>query len=158
MTPRHKQRLAFVVILLVGFAVAASLVLYSLEKNLLYFYTPAQVAQEIPPVGRTFNLGGMVVPGSITRGDSVSFALSDDRAITRVVYRGLLPDLFGEGQGAVATGRLREDGVFAADSVLAKHDENYMPPGVAETLGKQPLGIAAPDSAAGRGPGAPPAR
>ena len=144
MTPRRRQRLAFVVILLVGFAAAASLVLYSFEKNLLYFYTPAQVAQKIPPAGRTFNLGGMVVPGSIVRGDLVSFELSDDRAITRVVYRGLLPDLFGDGQGAVATGRLREDGVFAADTVLAKHDENYMPPGIAESLGEQPLGVAVP--------------
>ncbi len=148
MTPRRKQRLAFIVILLAGFSVAAALVLYSLEKNLLYFYTPTQVAREMPPVDRTFNLGGMVVPGSIRRGERVHFELSDSESTTRVVYHGLLPDLFGDGQGAVATGRLRDDGVFAADTVLAKHDENYMPPGVAESLGQDPVGIARPQAGA----------
>jgi len=144
MTPRRKQRLAFVAILLAGFAAAAALVLYSFEKNLLYFYTPTQIAEQAPPAGRTFNLGGMVVPGSVRRGERVQFELTDNHSTTRVVYRGLLPDLFGDGQGAVATGRLREDGVFAADTVLAKHDENYMPPGLAESLGQKPVGIAKP--------------
>ena len=134
MTSRQKQRLAFVGILLTGFAVATVLVLYALEENLLYFYTPSQLAEHAPPDGRAFNLGGMVVEGSVYHDEAVYFSLTDYKATVKVVYRDILPDLFGEGQGVIATGRMNGEGFFVADTVLAKHDENYMPPDVAEAL------------------------
>ena len=134
MTTRQKQRLAFVGILLTAFAAATVLVLYALQENLLYFYTPSQLAQHAPPDGRTFNLGGMVVEGSIRHDEAVYFSLTDYKGTVQVVYRDILPDLFGEGQGVIATGRIDRDGLFVADTVLAKHDENYMPPDVAEAL------------------------
>ena len=134
MTPRRRQRLIFVVVLLLGFGVATALVLYSLERNLLYFFAPSQIAEGLAPQGRSFNLGGMVVEGSVRRTKPVRFAVTDHQKTVHVVYDGLLPDLFAEGQGIVATGRLNAKGVFEADEVLAKHDENYMPPSVADML------------------------
>ena len=134
MTSRHKQRLTFVAILLLAFGAATALVLYALEENLLYFYTPSQLAEHAPPEGRSFNLGGMVVEGSVRHSDAVHFSLTDYKGTIEVVYRDILPDLFGEGQGVIATGSLNPDGIFIADTVLAKHDENYMPPDVAEAL------------------------
>lgn len=141
MSPKQKQRLIFVLILLIGFSAAIGLVLYSLERNLLYFFTPSQVAEKLAPQGRTFSLGGMVVEGSIQRGEIIRFSITDYQKTVEVIYTGLLPDLFGEGQGVVTNGRLNEEGVFEAETVLAKHDENYMPPNVAESLKKKPLGI-----------------
>lgn len=137
MSPRQRQRLIFAAILFIGFSTATGLVLYSLERNLLYFFAPSQIADGMAPQGRSFNLGGMVVPGSVRRARPIRFELTDNEKTVRVVYDGLLPDLFAEGQGVVATGRLNGDGVFEADEVLAKHDENYMPPDVADIL-KQP--------------------
>ena len=134
MTSRHKQRLTFAAILLLAFSAATVLVLYALEENLLYFYTPSQLAEHAPPEGRTFNLGGMVVEGSVSHSETVRFSLTDYKATVKVVYDDILPDLFGEGQGIIATGRLNPEGIFVADTVLAKHDENYMPPDVAEAL------------------------
>lgn len=144
MTQRHKQRLFFVVILLAGFSAAAILMLYALEENLLYFYTPSQVADDIPPEGRTFNLGGVVVVGSVRRSQAIHFAITDYKGTVEVVYNDILPDLFAEGQGVIATGRLDPDGTFIADTVLAKHDENYMPPNVAESLHPAPMNMPMP--------------
>ena len=147
MSPRQKQRLAFVAIVATGAAAATALVLYSLEQNLLYFYTPSQIVRGETPE-RTVNVGGIVVAGSVhhTEGEAptVRFSLTDTVETVPLVYTGLLPDLFREGQGIVATGRVGADGVFVADRVLAKHDENYMPPEVAEAIEQargKPLGV-----------------
>ena len=141
MSPRQKQRLIFVAILVVGFTTAAGLVIYSLERNLLYFFTPSQVMQGLAPIDKTFSLGGMVVEGSVVRGEQIQFAVTDNQKIVNVIYQGLLPDLFGEGQGVVTNGQLNKEGIFIAESVLAKHDENYMPPNVAKTLLDKPISI-----------------
>ena len=146
MSPKQRQRLAFTSILAVGVATATALVLFSLEQNLLYFYTPSQVQRGDAPAQRSVNIGGMVVAGSVRHAEDspiVHFALTDYAATVALVYSGLLPDLFREGQGIVATGRVRGDGVFVAERVLAKHDENYMPPSVAKALKEagKPLGV-----------------
>ncbi|HYL25721.1 MAG TPA: cytochrome c maturation protein CcmE [Burkholderiales bacterium] len=108
---------------------ATALVLAAFNRNLVFFFTPSQVAAHEAPVGRTFRIGGMVVPGSVKReGVAVRFVVTDTAKTIAVVYRGSLPDLFREGKGVVAQGQLGPDGVFSAREVLAKHDENYMPP------------------------------
>jgi len=115
--------------------VASALVLKAFNQNLVFFFTPTQVAANEAPVGRTFRIGGMVVPGSVKRvGVEVHFAVTDTAKTMPVVYRGQLPDLFKEGKGVVAQGQLGPDGVFTAREVLAKHDENYMPPEAAHAL------------------------
>ena len=151
MSPRQKRRLAFVAVLATGAVAATALVLYSLGQNLLYFYTPSQIVHGEAPGQRMVNIGGIVVEGSVVHAEdtpTVSFALTDMHETVALVYTGLLPDLFREGQGVIATGSLGSDGVFVADRVLAKHDENYMPPEVAETLKKsdRPLGITTRDA------------
>jgi cytochrome c-type biogenesis protein CcmE len=109
--------------------IAAALVLTAFNKNLVFFFTPSQVAANEAPQGRTFRIGGMVVPGSLKReGVDVRFVVTDTAKTMPVVYAGQLPDLFKEGKGVVAQGTLGPDGVFRAREVLAKHDENYMPP------------------------------
>ena len=114
---------------LAALGVAAALVLSAFNKNLVFFFTPSQVAAHEAPVGHTFRIGGMVVPGSLKReGVDVRFVVTDTAKDIPVVYRGQLPDLFKEGKGVVAQGSLGPDGVFTAREVLAKHDENYMPP------------------------------
>ena len=136
MKPRHK-RLAFIAIGLAGVAIAAGLVLKSFRGNLVFFYSPSQVIAKEAPVGKTFRLGGMVVNESLKReadGLTVRFTVTDTAKDIPVVFSGILPDLFREGQGAVAQGKLGDDGVFYADEVLAKHDETYMPPEVADAL------------------------
>jgi cytochrome c-type biogenesis protein CcmE len=121
----------------VALGVAAALVLNAFEKNLVFFFTPSQVAANEAPLGKTFRIGGMVVMGSVKRdGVDVSFAVTDTAKTIPVVYRGPLPDLFREGKGVVAQGTLGDDGVFRAREVLAKHDENYMPPEAARAVGK----------------------
>jgi cytochrome c-type biogenesis protein CcmE len=126
--PRHK-RLAWIALGLFAIGVATALVLTAFNKNLVFFFTPSQVAAKEAPIGRTFRIGGMVVPGSLKReGVDVSFVVTDTAKTIPVVYRGQLPDLFKEGKGVVAQGRLDPGGEFRADEVLAKHDENYMPP------------------------------
>jgi cytochrome c-type biogenesis protein CcmE len=115
--------------------IATALVLAAFQKNLVFFFTPSQVAANEAPQGKTFRIGGMVVVGSVRRdGVDVSFAVTDTAKTIPVVYRGPLPDLFREGKGVVAQGSLDGEGVFRAREVLAKHDENYMPPDAAHAL------------------------
>jgi cytochrome c-type biogenesis protein CcmE len=135
MTPRRK-RLLVVGLILLGVSLAAFLALTAFQKNLLYFYTPAQVAAGEAPKGYPFRIGGLVVPGSVRRGEGVAvrFTVSDGTAAVPVVYSGILPDLFREGQGIISIGQMNGQGVFEASEVLAKHDENYMPPEVADSL------------------------
>ena len=115
--------------------IATALVLTAFNRNLVFFFTPSQVAANEAPVGRTFRIGGMVVPGSLKReGVDVRFVVTDTAKSMPVVYSGQLPDLFKEGKGVVAQGQLGPDGVFRAREVLAKHDENYMPPEAAHAL------------------------
>ena len=137
MTPTRKRRLIAVVLILAGVGIASAIAFYSLQQNLLYFQSPSDlVAQPIPP-GRQFRLGGLVKPGTVERvEDSLAtrFIVTDGPEDVTVEYVGILPDLFREGQGVIARGALGENGVFAASEVLAKHDENYMPPEVADAL------------------------
>src|SRR5918999_821691 len=136
MKPRHK-RIAAIALGVVALGVATALVLMAFEKNLVFFFTPSQVAANEAPQGRTFRIGGMVVAGSVKReGVEVRFAVTDTAKTIPVVYRGALPDLFREGKGVVAQGQLGADGVFHAREVLAKHDENYMPPEAAHAVEK----------------------
>jgi cytochrome c-type biogenesis protein CcmE len=137
MTPARKKRLFLIGMMVLGIAVAIALVLKALNENLNLFYPPAEVVAGKAPTNHPFRLGGLVVNGSVERQQGslmVAFALTDNQDQVIVNYEGILPDLFREGQGIVAKGMLREDGVFVADEVLAKHDENYMPPEVADTL------------------------
>ena len=134
MKPRHK-RIAWIAGGVAALGIAAALVLTAFNKNLVFFFTPSQVAANEAPLGRTFRIGGMVVPGSLKRdGVQVRFAVTDTAKTMQVVYAGQLPDLFKEGKGVVAQGQLGPDGVFTAREVLAKHDENYMPPEAAHAL------------------------
>ena len=133
MKPRHK-RLSIAAGVLVAVGAIAALVLNAFQSNLVFFYSPSQVASKEVPTGRTFRLGGMVETGSIKRdGVLVNFVVTDTVQKVNVRYSGILPDLFKEGKGVVAQGKV-EDGVFVAREVLAKHDENYMPPEAAEAL------------------------
>ena len=121
----------------VALGIATALVLSAFEKNLVFFFTPSQVAANEAPAGKTFRIGGMVLEGSVKReGVEVRFAVTDTAKSIPVVYSGALPDLFREGKGVVAQGQLGNDGVFRAREVLAKHDENYMPPEAAEAVKK----------------------
>jgi cytochrome c-type biogenesis protein CcmE len=132
--PRHK-RFAWIALGLVALGIATALVLSAFNKNLVFFFTPTQVAAKEAPVGRTFRIGGMVVPGSVKReGVQVHFLVTDTAKTMPVVFSGQLPDLFKEGKGVVAQGQLGADGVFKAREVLAKHDENYMPPEAAHAV------------------------
>jgi cytochrome c-type biogenesis protein CcmE len=133
MTPRRKRMaIALGIIAVVGAATA--LVLNAFQSNLVFFYTPTQIAAKEAPSGRTFRLGGLVVAGSVKReGVSVRFEVTDTAQTVPVQFSGILPDLFKEGKGVVAQGQL-ENGVFQAKEVLAKHDENYMPPEAAQAL------------------------
>jgi len=132
--PRHK-RFAWIALGVLALGVATALVLTAFNRNLVFFFTPSQVAANEAPVGRTFRIGGMVVPGSVKRqGIEIRFAVTDTAKTIPVVYRGQLPDLFREGKGVVAQGNLGADGLFTAREVLAKHDENYMPPDAAHAL------------------------
>ena len=136
MKPR-KKRIIMIAFVLLGMGIATALILTAFQENLLYFYSPTQIAAGEAPTTRAFRIGGLVEKGSVERNpDSliVSFVLTDTVSNTNVVYDGILPDLFREGQGIVANGRLDKDGVFQAKQVLAKHDENYMPPEVADAL------------------------
>lgn len=138
MTPR-RQRLLLVAAALVGVGIAVALALRAFQENLLYFYSPSQVSRGEAPADKRFRVGGIVVVGSVLRESgslTVRFRLTDTQHELPVAYTGILPDLFREGQGIVTYGRLEPDGLFAADEVLAKHDENYMPPDVADSLRK----------------------
>jgi cytochrome c-type biogenesis protein CcmE len=126
-------------LILAGVGIATVIASYSLQQNLLYFQSPSEVAEQAMPVGRQFRLGGLVKPGTVVRpGESLEtrFTVTDGPADLEVRYVGILPDLFREGQGVIARGALNEQGLFEASEVLAKHDENYMPPEVADALEK----------------------
>jgi len=136
MTPRHK-RLILAGVVLGGAAVAVTLVLNAFNSNMVFFYSPSDVLKQQAPKDRTFRLGGLVEAGSVKRqsdGVTVRFAVTDTAQVIPVEYRGILPDLFKEGKGVVAQGRLEADGTFRAQEVLAKHDENYMPPEAANAV------------------------
>ena len=136
MKPRHK-RLAAIGVGVAALAIVAALVLTAFEKNLVFFFTPSDVAANKAPQGRLFRIGGMVEKGTVKRdGVEVRFVVTDTAKTIPVVYRGALPDLFREGKGVVAQGTLGADGVFQAREVLAKHDENYMPPEAAHAVEK----------------------
>jgi cytochrome c-type biogenesis protein CcmE len=132
--PRTK-RIAAIVLGVVALGIATALVLTALQQELVFFFTPSDVAANKAPQGRTFRIGGMVEKGSVQRsGIEVRFLVTDTAKTIPVVYRGALPDLFREGKGVVAQGQLGADGVFQAREVLAKHDENYMPPEAAHAV------------------------
>ncbi|HVT36647.1 MAG TPA: cytochrome c maturation protein CcmE [Nevskiaceae bacterium] len=133
---KRQRRMAAVASLLVGLSAAAALGVTAFRKNMMYFYTPSDLVTGSAPAGAKLRLGGLVERGSVQRGADllVKFTLSDCEKSVPVQYRGILPDLFREGQGIVATGAMGGDGVFTADEVLAKHDENYMPPQLASSL------------------------
>ncbi len=136
MKPRHK-RFVLVGAGIAGLALSAGLVLSAFQKNLVFFYTPSQVASKEAPIGKSFRIGGLVEKGSLKReadGLTVQFIVTDTAKSIPVVYRGILPDLFKEGKGVVTQGKIGPDGTFRAEEVLAKHDENYMPPGAQDAL------------------------
>jgi cytochrome c-type biogenesis protein CcmE len=128
--------------------IAASLVLNAFRSNLVFFFTPTQIASGEAPTGKTFRVGGLVEPGSLKRegdGTTVVFRVTDGAKAIDVSYKGILPDLFKEGRGIVAQGAVQTDGSFRASEVLAKHDENYMPPEAAEALKRAGHTVGAPE-------------
>ena len=136
MKPRHK-RIALIAAGLAALGIALALILQAFQSNLVFFFTPSQVAAHEAPQARSFRMGGLVEQGSVQRqadGVTVRFVVTDTARSVPVVYAGILPDLFREGKGVVAQGRLGADGVFKASEVLAKHDENYMPPEAADAV------------------------
>jgi cytochrome c-type biogenesis protein CcmE len=138
MTPKKQRRLAFAITLLLAGGGAAALAVYALQDNILFFYSPSDIAAhpEKVPEGRAFRIGGLVEKGSVKRdqGLEVHFVVTDGKNAVPVDYSGVLPDLFREGQGVVAMGTRNSNGVFLAREVLAKHDEKYMPPEVVDAL------------------------
>ncbi len=141
MKPIRKQRLYLIILMVAGIAIAVGFALKAFNENLMFFFSPSQVMAGEAPGNNAFRLGGMVVDGSVKRPSDdlrVIFDLTDFQKVVTVEYTGILPDLFREGQGIVARGKLNNDGLFVAEEVLAKHDENYMPPEVADSLKNQP--------------------
>ena len=140
MHPLRKRRLILISIMVVGIAIAAGFALNAFNQNIMFFFTPTVVQAGKAPQDRLFRMGGMVVTGSVkrsTKNVDVAFDLTDNEKAVTVKYSGILPDLFREGQGIIAKGKLNADGEFIAEEVLAKHDENYMPPEVAATMKKK---------------------
>lgn len=138
MKRRHK-RIALIVAMLAGLAIAIGLMLNAFRSNLVFFFSPSQVAAKEAPRAGTFRIGGLVEEGSVKRdsdGLTIHFTVTDTAKSVPVVYKGILPDLFKEGRGCVAQGRIGDDGVFYAEQVLAKHDENYMPPEAGQAIDK----------------------
>lgn len=139
MHPVRRQRLIIVAFIVAGASAAAALIFSALSDNMNFFYAPAQIQAGEAPHGKTIRVGGLVVPGSLKRAESgldLEFSVTDNKADLPVDFRGILPDLFAEGKGVVAVGELLPGGRFKAAQVLAKHDENYMPPEVHEALKK----------------------
>lgn len=138
MTPRRRQRLVLVGLIVVGCTIATGLTLLALRENINLFFSPSQIVEGTAPSNTTIRLGGMVVAGSVQRGDNlgVTFVLTDLAEQVTVTYEGILPDLFREGQGIVTQGKLDSTGRFVAEQVLAKHNETYMPPEVNDALRK----------------------
>ncbi|MBT4838496.1 MAG: cytochrome c maturation protein CcmE [Methylococcales bacterium] len=152
MTPKRKQRVLIIVLILSGVSGAVGLMLYALQQNVNLFYSPTQISDGEAPIGPLIRVGGLVLAGSVKRATgkteklSVTFVLTDNNKQITVQYSGILPDLFREGQGIVALGRLQKDRSILATEVLAKHDENYMPPEVAGTLHKSPSAMHVPST------------
>lgn len=138
MNPKRKQRLIIVLGIVAGVSVAAAFMGVALRENINLYFSPTQIAAGEAPIDRRIRVGGLVVAGSLTRGDElqVRFDVTDGAEVLTVQYEGILPDLFREGQGIIANGKLTEAGVVIADEVLAKHDEEYMPPEIQESLDK----------------------
>ena len=139
MTPTRKRRLIGVVVIIIGVGVSAVVAMQALNENMLFFVSPTDVKEQAMPAGKRFRLGGLVTAGSVSRAEdslAVSFTVSDGGESVDIIYDGILPDLFREGQGIIAIGALNNSGHFEASEVLAKHDENYMPPEVADALKK----------------------
>ena len=139
MNPVRKQRLILVLLLIAGVGLAVTLMLFALKENINHYYSPLEMEQGQAPYGQKIRGGGLVVPGSVSRDpDSleVTFKITDGAGIVTVSYNGILPDLFVEGSGVVATGVLSPDGHFKASEILARHDENYMPPEVQKAIDK----------------------
>jgi len=139
MTPARKKRLTLILLMVVGVAVGVGFALNALNDNIMFFFSPADIAAGKAPANKNFRVGGMVVKGSVKRpgkGLTVYFDLTDYKSTVKVEYTGILPDLFREGQGIIANGKLDKQGEFVAQEVLAKHDEKYMPPEVADALKK----------------------
>ena len=137
MRAARKKRLYLIALMVIGVGIAVAFALNAFNQNLMFFYSPSEVIAGDAPDNHPFRIGGLVTDGSVKRqpdGLTVKFDVTDNAKNVTVQYTGILPDLFREGQGIVAHGRLRDDGVFVADEVLAKHDENYMPPEVADSL------------------------
>tara|TARA_B110000211_G_C13905382_1_gene475917 strand:+ start:198 stop:641 length:444 start_codon:yes stop_codon:yes gene_type:complete len=137
MTPARTKRLGLIILMVAGVATGIGLALKSLNENIMFFFSPSEVVEGKAPQDRLFRMGGMVVDGSVSRpgeGLTVMFDLTDNAGSVTVEYTGILPDLFREGQGIVANGKLNSNGAFVAQEVLAKHDENYMPPEVAAAM------------------------
>jgi len=140
MHPLRKRRLILIITMVTGIAIAVAFALVAFNQNLMFFFTPSDVQAGKAPQERLFRMGGMVVNGSVKRSTSnvdVAFDLTDNEKSVTVKYSGILPDLFREGQGIIAKGKLNAKGEFVAEEVLAKHDENYMPPEVAATMKKK---------------------
>ena len=139
MTPRRKKTMFIIIGGLVGLGLAVGLILYALKNNVSLYFTPTQVFNKEAPQGRSFRIGGMVEVGSLKRendGLTVHFNVTDTSKTMPMIYKGILPDLFKEGKGVVAQGKLDADNVFIAEEVLAKHDENYMPPEAKDAVDK----------------------
>ena len=139
MTPTRKKRLSLVVLMLVGVSVGVTFALKALNENIMFFFSPADIQAGKAPENKDFRVGGVVVEGTVSRpgeGLTVEFYLTDNDSMVKVKYTGILPDLFREGQGIIANGKLNASGEFIAAEVLAKHDENYMPSEVMEALEK----------------------
>ena len=139
MKAARKKRLFFIIFLIAGVTLAAGFAMYAFNQNLMFYFSPTDVKQGKAPVNKIFRMGGMVVEGTFkkeAKSLKVHFDLTDYEKTVSVEYEGILPDLFREGQGIISRGKLNEQGVFIAEEVLAKHDENYMPPEVAESLEK----------------------
>ena len=137
MHPKRKKRLYLILLMVVGIGIGIGLTLNAFNDNLMFFYSPTEIMAGEAPSGHPIRVGGLVTTGSVKRqenGLTVNFDVTDNAETVTVEYTGILPDLFREGQGIIARGKLDTDGVFVADEVLAKHDENYMPPEVADAL------------------------
>jgi cytochrome c-type biogenesis protein CcmE len=145
--PRHR-RLIWILAGVAALGIAVTLVLNAFRSNLVFFFTPTQIADGEAPKGKTFRVGGLVEEGSVKRegdGTTVTFRVTDSAKTIVVSYKGILPDLFKEGRGIVAQGSVQPDGSFHASEVLAKHDENYMPPEAAEALKRAGQPVGAPE-------------
>ncbi len=139
MNPKRKQRLLAITFIVVGVSAAVGLALFAMSQNINLFFNPTQIAAGEAPIDQRIRVGGMVVEGSVRRDKQtleVTFDLTDYNGVVAVVYNGILPDLFREGQGIVTQGKLNQWGIFQADEVLAKHDENYMPPEIQRAVDK----------------------